>query len=82
MTTISTAIRFARLGLAALLLGVGVPNASSQSTPTGEITSTPIVAPLSQAKDPGESQARTAPAQAAPAQYSVPTVGAIGFGWG
>jgi len=82
MTTISTAIRFARLGLAASLLSAGLLNGSAQISLAGEITSTPIAAPLSQAYDSRESYPGTAPAQAAPAQYSVPPVGAIGFGWG
>jgi hypothetical protein len=87
MTTISTAIRFARLGIAASLLGAGLLIGSVQPGSAAEIATTPIATPLPHTQDasqsaPGTTPAQATPAQATPVQYSAPLLGAVGFGWG
>jgi hypothetical protein len=82
MTAIPTAIRFARLGFAVSLLGAGLLIGAAQGSSAGEIATTPVAAPLSQPQDSGQSRPGTTPAPATPVQYSVPPLGAVGFGWG
>jgi hypothetical protein len=80
MTTIPTAIRFARFGLAASLLGAGLLIGSVQASSAAEIATTPITAPMSE--DASQSYPGTTPAQATPVQYNMPAFGTVGFGWG
>jgi hypothetical protein len=84
MTTISTAIRFARLGIAASLLGAGLLIGSVQPSSAGEMTPTPVSAQQQQPQMPsaGHSDHVIAAAPAEPAQATVPLLGAVGFGWG
>jgi hypothetical protein len=79
MTTIPTAIRFARLGLAASLLGAGLLIGSVQASAAGEIAPAPVSATPSQAQGAGPST------QGTPAKSSSPDLcptGVAGFGWG
>jgi hypothetical protein len=82
MTTISTAIRFARFGIAASLLGAGLLIGSVQPGSAAEIATTPIAIPLPHTQDVSQSAPGTTPAQGTPVQYSAPLLGAVGFGWG
>jgi hypothetical protein len=81
--TVPTALRFARLGLAASLLGAALLIGSVQASPAAEIATTPIASFVPQAQDASQSDpGTTTPAQATPVQYSLPPLGAAGFGWG
>ena len=78
MTTIATAIRFARLSLVASLLGAGLLIGSVQASAAGEIAPTPVSATPSQAQSASPSAQGT---QAKPLPDPCPT-GMAGFGWG
>jgi hypothetical protein len=76
MTTISTANRFARLGLVVSLLGAGLLIGSVQPSSAGEMMPTPA----SVQQQPQMQGVGAAPAE--PAQPTAPLLGAGGFGWG
>jgi hypothetical protein len=81
MTTIPTITRFARLGLAASLIGAGLLLASMPAASAGEVAATEVSAPAPQAEGSDQSRATTsAPAQ--PSPYALPPLGTAGFGWG
>ena len=82
MTTIPTAIRFVRLGLAASLLGAGPLIGSVQANSAGEIATTPTAISLPQCQHASQSDPGTTPPQATPVQYGVPPLGTVCFGWG
>jgi len=74
MTTIPTALRFARIGLVASLLGAGLLIAAAQPGTAGELAATPVSTAPAQMQGAGAEDPATTPA-AAPA-------GTVGFGWG
>jgi hypothetical protein len=76
VTLSATRQTFARLDLAASLLGVALLIGSVQSSPAAEITPTPVSAPLSQMP------AASPPAPATSTQDKSPALGTVGFGWG
>jgi len=69
MTTIPTAIRIVRLSLAAALLVATVPTRS-------------VAASVPQAQDAGQAEPGTPAAVTKPAPSTLPSLGAVGFGWG
>jgi hypothetical protein len=79
MTTIPTALRLARLGLAISLLGAGLLIASAQPGAADEIAPIPVSTTPSQTQSP-------APATHEPTAATFPRdlcpLGMAGFGWG
>jgi hypothetical protein len=80
MTTFPTAIRFARLGLAASLLCAGLLVASAQSALAGEVSPVPVSAP--QTLDAGRSSSGSASLTATPVPDTTHIIAPVGFGWG
>jgi hypothetical protein len=82
MTNTRTVIFCLRPSLAASLLGAALLIGSARAGSAAEITAIPVSAPVSQAEDAGQATPRPAPAATEPAQPALPSVGAVGFGWG